>query len=159
MAFLDRILASDAPKATVLVRLMVGAVFLSEGLQKFLLPALRGAGRFQRMGFPSPEFLGPFVGSFETVCGALVLAGLLTRLAALPLVAIMLVAIATTKIPVLLGHGFGPFGVRDLPAYGFLAMAHEMRTDWAMLLGSLTLLWAGAGPWSLDRWLSRRPGP
>ena len=91
-------------------------------------------------------------------CGALILLGLLTRLAAVPTLVIMLVAIVTTKIPVLLGHGFGPFGVRDAPYYGFLAMVHEMRTDWAMLLGSLFLILVGGGPWSLDAFLSRRRG-
>jgi len=62
----------------------------------------------------------------------------------------MTVAILTTKIPVWLGYGFGPFEVRDAPSYGFLSMVHEMRTDWAMLLGSIVLLLFGGGPWSLD---------
>jgi len=159
VSLLDRIVASDAPRAALLVPGMVGAVFLLEGLQKFIEPALRGPGRFEKMGFPHPELLGYLLGSFETLCGALVLVGLLTRLAAVPLVVIMLVAIVTTKLPILLGHGFGPFAVRELPVYGFLAMAHEMRTDWAMLLGALFLLWVGAGPWSLDRRIARRPGP
>lgn len=142
--------------ATVLIRLMVGAVFFTEGLQKFLYPALRGAGRFEKIGFPNPEFWGYFVGTFETVCGAMVLAGLWTRMAAVPLVVIMLVAIITTKIPILFGQGFGPFGVRDVPFYGFLSMAHEMRTDWSMLLGSLYLVLAGGGPWSLDLTLGEK---
>lgn len=141
---------------TLLLRLMVGPVFLFEGLQKFIYPAVRGAGRFEKIGFSNPEFWGYFVGSFEIVCGALLLAGLLTRVAAIPVLAIMVVAIVTTKIPVLLGHGFGPFGVRDAPYYGFLSMAHEMRTDWAMLLGSLFLLLVGGGPYSADALLTRR---
>ncbi|MEX0599784.1 MAG: DoxX family protein, partial [Rhodothermales bacterium] len=105
-----------------------------------------------------PEFLGYFVGAFETVCGLLILFGFLTRFAAVPTFAIMLVAIVTTKIPVLLGHGFGPFGVRDAPFYGFLSMAHEMRTDWAMLLGSLFLILVGSGAYSLDAVRERRSG-
>lgn len=148
--------SQTAWQATVLVRLMVGAVFFTEGLQKFLYPALRGAGRFEKIGFPNPEFWGYFVGTFETVCGALILLGLWTRLAAIPLLVIMLVAIITTKIPILLGQGFGPFGVRDVPFYGFLSMAHEMRTDWAMFLGSIYLILVGAGPWSLDLVLADR---
>lgn len=147
---------NGAYRGVVLVRLMVGAVFLSEGLQKFLYPADVGAGRFARIGFPNAELLAGFVGVVEIVCGALVLAGLATRLAALPLVATMLVAIVTTKIPILLGHGFGPFGVRELPEYGFWSMAHESRTDWSMLLGSLFLVLAGGGPWSVDARLRRR---
>lgn len=140
---------------TLLIRLMVGAVFFTEGLQKFLYPAIRGAGRLEKIGFPNPEFWGYLVGTFETVCGALILLGLITRLAAVPTLVIMILAVVTTKIPMLLGHGFGPFGVRDAPFYGFLSMAHEMRTDWAMLLGSIFLILAGGGPYSLDAMLTR----
>lgn len=142
--------------ATPLVRLMVGAVFLSEGIQKFLYPASRGAGRFEGMGFPLADVIGPAVGAVEIVCGALVLLGLLTRLAAAPLLAIMVVAIITTKIPILLGQGFGPFAVRELSSYGFWSMAHEMRTDWAMLLGAAFLLITGGGRWSVDWFIGRR---
>lgn len=134
---------------------MVGPVFLFEGLQKFIYPATRGPGRFEGMGFPAPEFFGYFVGGFEVVCGALILLGLFTRLAAVPTLVIMTVAIIATKIPVGLGHGFSPFTVRDAPYYGFLSMAHEMRTDWVMGLGSLMLLIAGSGPWALDALLTR----
>jgi uncharacterized membrane protein YphA (DoxX/SURF4 family) len=134
----------------LLIRMMVGAVFLTEGLQKFMFPSARGAGRFEAMGFPAPEVLGSLVGAFETICGLLLLLGLLTRVAAVPLLVIMVVAIATTKIPILLGHDLGPFVVRELSTYGFWSMAHEMRTDWAMLLGSLFLILVGGGAWSLD---------
>lgn len=129
---------------------MVGAVFLSEGIQKFRYPADVGAGRFATMGFANPELTASFVGAFEILCGALVLVGLLTRAAAIPLVVIMLTAILTTKLPILLGADLGPFQVRSLDRYGFWAMAHEARTDWAMLLGSLFLLIRGGGRWSLD---------
>lgn len=154
-----RLLHSSPKKAwsvVPLIRLMVGTVFLTEGVQKFIYPALRGAGRFAEMGFLAADFLGYFVGAFEVACGVLLLLGLFTRFAAAPLIVIMLTAIVTTKIPVLLGHGFGPFGVRDAPFYNFWSMAHEMRTDWAMLLGSVFLLIAGGGPFSLDVLLTRR---
>lgn len=123
--------------AIFLIRLMVGAVFLSEGIQKFLFPMVRGVGRFMKTGLPAPEFLGYFVGTFEVVCGALILLGLFTRFAAIPLITIMLVAIASTKIPILLNDGFWE-------------MAHAARTDYAMLLGSLFLLVCGSGRFSLD---------
>jgi uncharacterized membrane protein YphA (DoxX/SURF4 family) len=138
-----RLLATHAPAAVVLVRIAVGSIFLSEGIQKFLFPSELAAGRFARIGLPSPEVLGPVVATFEVACGAAVLAGLFTRLAVLPLITIMLVAIATTKVPMLLGKGFW-------------TMAHEARTDWSMLLGSLFLLLVGAGPWSVDAVLHRR---
>ncbi|HEU4410766.1 MAG TPA: DoxX family protein [Polyangiaceae bacterium] len=135
----------EAPAATVLIRLAVGAVFLSEGVQKFLFPAELGAGRFAKIGLPAPALLGPLVGAVEIACGSLVLAGLLTRLAALPLAAIMVVAIATTKLP-------------ELSKSGFWAAAHGARTDWAMLLGALFLAAVGAGPRSVDARLGRDGG-
>jgi putative oxidoreductase len=138
-----RILATDASGWVVLIRLMVGAVFLSEGVQKVLYPADLGAGRFAKIGLPAPEALAPFVATFEIACGLLVLLGLFTRLAAVPLIAIMLVAIATTKVPILMTSGFWK-------------MAHEARTDYSMLLGSLFLLILGGGAWSLDASLRRR---
>jgi putative oxidoreductase len=138
-----RLLETRAPAAVVLVRLAVGAVFLSEGAQKFLFPAQLGVGRFARIGLPAPGFLAPFVGTFEVACGLLVLIGLLTRLAAVPLISIMLVAITTTKVPMLLNQGLW-------------AMAHEARTDWTMLVGSLFLLIVGGGVWSVDAVLVRR---
>lgn len=142
--------ATRAHRTLLLVRLMVGAVFLSEGLQKFLSPALRGPGRFADMGWPAPGLLANVVGVVEVACGALILLGLYTRLAAAGTATIMTVAIITTKVPIWMGEGFGPFEVRTLSEYGFWSMAHAMRTDWAMLLGSLILLIAGAGPWALD---------
>jgi uncharacterized membrane protein YphA (DoxX/SURF4 family) len=135
---------------------MVGAVFLSEGIQKFLDPATRGAGRFVKIGIPFPEIMGPFVGGIEIVCGVLLLAGLLTRLAAVSLIMEMVVAIVSTKIPILLGHGFWGFSLKSLSSYGFFSMAHEARTDFAVLLGSLFLFIVGSGPWALDRRLAQR---
>ena len=139
-----------APAATILIRIMVGAVFLTEGVQKFLYAADVGAGRFARIGIPHAELMGPFVGGVEIVCGTLVLVGLLTRWAVLPLLGIMLVALVTTKIPILLGQNLGPFQVRNLGYYGFWGFAHESRTDFSMIMGCLFLLVTGPGPVSLD---------
>lgn len=143
MAPLKKITQTSAPSAVLLIRLAVGAIFLSEGIQKFLFPAAVGAGRFAKIGLPSPELLGPFVGGFEIVCGIPVLLGLLTRLAVIPLITIMCVALYTTKIPVLLKSGFWK-------------MAHESRTDFAMLLCGIFLLVVGAGTLSLDARMFRR---
>jgi uncharacterized membrane protein YphA (DoxX/SURF4 family) len=139
----ERIVGSDAGAAVILIRLLVGAVFLSEGIQKFLFPAELGAGRFVKIGLPMPELLGPFVGGLEVLCGSLVLLGLWTRAAAVPLLVIMSVALVTTKFPM-------------LAASGFWTMAHESRTDWSMVLGSLYILIVGARRWSLDARLVRR---
>jgi len=141
---LKKLVQSNARRSVILIRLIVGAVFFSEGVQKFLYPADLGVGRFVKIGIPSPQMMAPFVGVIEIVCGALILVGLLTRLAAIPLIVDMLVAISTTKIPILIKSGFWP-------------MAHEARVDYAMLLGSIFLLIVGGGLWSLDeQMLSRR---
>ena len=134
----------------IIIRLMVGSVFLSEGIQKFLFPVARGAGRFAKMGFPSPEFFSSFVGVFEIVCGLFILLGFLSRLSAFAMLINISVAIIVTKIPIGLGESFGPFILRDLKTYGFWSMAHEMRTDLSMWLGSLFLVIKGGGRWSVD---------
>jgi len=146
-----------AARAVILIRLLVGLVFFEEGVQKFLFPALMGAGRFARIGIPAPEVMGPFVAVVEIVCGALLVVGRLTRLAAVPLPVDITVAILSTKVPILLGHGYGPFALPQLTRYGFWSMASEARTDFAMLMGLLFLLIVGAGPWSLDARRSRKP--
>jgi len=147
---------TSAPRATILVRFLVGLVFLSEGIQKFLFPAALGPGRFESIGLPMPEVLAYFVACVEIGAGALVVVGLLTRPAALLLGVNISVAILSTKIPILLGHGFWGFHLRELSRYGVWAMAHEIRTDFCMWLGSLFLLIVGAGPWSFDALVGRR---
>lgn len=153
---LERLVSTAAPASTLLVRLIVGPVFLSEGIQKFLYPDENGIGRFAKIGIPSPELTAPFVGVVEIICGTLIIVGLLTRLAAIPLIVNMLVAILSTKIPILLGYGFWGLSLRNVPYYGFWGMAHETRTDWSMLLGSIFLLIVGAGTVSIDALLARR---
>jgi uncharacterized membrane protein YphA (DoxX/SURF4 family) len=136
---------TPAPAATILVRLLVGVVFLSEGIQKFLFPAALGVGRFAKIGIPRPALSAPFVGIVEIVCGALVIIGLATRLAAIPLLIDISVAIVTTKIPM-------------LAKSGVWATLHEARTDLCMFLGSIFLIAVGAGSLSLDaRRRKRRP--
>jgi|ERR1019366_1324131 putative oxidoreductase len=136
--FDERVLAP-----VILIRLMMGWVFMSEGIQKFLFPDALGVGRFTRIGIPAPQFFAPFVGLVEIVCGALLIVGLLTRLASIPLLINILVAIATTKIPM-------------LSKAGFWGMMHEARTDFCMLLGLIFLLIVGSGTLSFDERLSRR---
>ena len=139
---LKRIVKTDDAKTTILIRMIVGAVFLSEGIQKFMFPDIRGAGRFEKIGLPEPEFLGYFVGSFEVVCGLFILLGLFTRLAVIPTIVIMIVAFLTTK-----GEIF--------QEKGFWEMMHGSRTDWSMLLGSIYLLIRGSGAYSLDQRLQK----
>lgn len=140
--FLARALESTAPRATWLVRVVVGAVFLSEGIQKFLFPDELGVGRFAKIGIPAPDVMAPFVGVVETAGGILLVLGLGTRLIAVPLLVDMLVAITSTKL-VTLGKN------------GFWKTAHEARTDVLMIAGLLFLLSAGGGPLSVDANLRR----
>jgi len=154
-SFWTKVTATSAPASVILVRLVVGLVFLSEGLQKFMFEAL-GPGRFERIGFPAPHALAYFVACFEVICGTLLVVGLATRLAAIPLIIVMLTAIITTKIPILIGHDLWGFHVHKLSHYGFWMMAHEARADFSMLLGSIFLAIVGAGRWSMDACLTRR---
>lgn len=140
---IKKMIDTDNSRTTILIRLMVGVVFLSEGIQKFLFPALRGAGRFEKIGLPSPDLLGSFVGGSEILFGLLILIGLFTRWASIPLIIIMLAAFTTTKSEVLADKGFWE-------------MMHGSRTDWAMLLGSVFLLIRGGGYWSLDNILRKK---
>lgn len=92
---------------------------------------------------PAPTFFGYLTGGFEIVCGLLLIVGLLTRLAAIPMIVNMVGAELFTKLPVALQDGFW-------------AYAHEVRAELSQLFGSLFLLVVGAGAWSLDAALTRR---
>lgn len=142
---------------TILVRFLVGLiVFLPEGIQKLAYPAFLGAGRFAKIGIPHPDLMGPFVGVVEIICGTLIIIGLFTRLAAVPLIVIMIVALISTKLPILLGHNFWIFHLSaDMKRVGFWSAMHESRADLTMLLGCLYLLVVGAGRWSLDYRMAR----
>ncbi len=128
---------------SILPRLVVGLVFLSEGIQKFLFPELVGAGRFAKIGFENPESLASFVAFFEITCGVLLLIGLTVRISAIPLLIIMITAITTTKIPI-------------LQEKGFWQMAHDSRTDFAMTMLIIFILIYGAGKLSFDYLLRQK---
>jgi uncharacterized membrane protein YphA (DoxX/SURF4 family) len=126
------------PASIALVRLAVGLIFFTQGILKFTDPRM-GVERFTRIGFPQPAFTAHFVGTFEIVCGFLVVLGLLTRAAAVPLWIVISTAIATTKIPELFRAN-----------QGFWFMVSDARTDFAMFCSLLFLIWMGGGAWSLD---------
>jgi uncharacterized membrane protein YphA (DoxX/SURF4 family) len=142
--------ASPGANANILIRLVVGGVFLNEGILKFVDPATNAAGRFAGIGLPHPALLGPFVATVETLGGLLVILGLFSQWAALALFIDISVAIVTTKIPILLGHAYLGLSLMKLKTYGVLSMVHEARTDLAMWFGLLFLLVAGPGRWALD---------
>ena len=126
-------------RAVILIRILVGWVFISEGIQKFLFPQALGVGRFAKIGIPLPQFAAPAVGFVEIFCGALLILGLFTRWAAIPLLAVIGVAIAKTKVPELF-----------TPGQGVWYMLHDARADFSMALGLIFLLIVGAGGISVD---------
>lgn len=130
-------------RAIALIRILVGWVFLSEGIQKFLFPDALGVGRFVKIGIPWPQVMAPFVGVVEIVCGTLLLIGLLTRLAAIPLLIDICVALYSTKIVTFAKNGLW-------------STLHEARTDMSMLLALLFLVLVGGGSLSLDAVLQFR---
>jgi putative oxidoreductase len=135
------IIRTSDDKGIVLIRLIVGLVFVTEGIQKFLFPGTLGTGRFLTIGFGNPAFWAYFTATFEIICGSLVLVGFFARIASVPLLIIMITAFITTKIPILIHKGFWPW-------------AHEYRTDFAMTLLLVYLILNGAGGWSFDSKLS-----
>ncbi|HEX2969443.1 MAG TPA: DoxX family protein, partial [Bacteroidales bacterium] len=137
---------SDYDIKPLIVRIIVGLIFLSEGIQKFLFPDLLGPGRFEKIGFADPAFWAYFVGTFEIICGSFILIGFLVRVAAIPLLIIMITAFVTTKWPILIDKGFW-------------AMAHEYRTDFAMTLLLIWIVRYGAGRWSGDALLNQKMNP
>lgn len=135
-----------SPLAGLLIRVLVAALAIVEGALKFLEPAEFGAGRFERLGLPRPDLIGPFVGGIELLCAVLLLAGLWTRAAAVPIIGIKVLALARAKAPL-------------LASLGFWRMAYEARVDFASLLAAAAILATGAGAWSVDAWLrGRRSG-
>lgn len=144
----------DGARATVLLRVMAGTVFLWEGLMKFVF-ANQGVGRFTKLGFPAPHFTATADAWLEIVGGILLIAGLLTRAIAIPFIIEMLVAMASTKIPMFLGTS--PLPLPPVPPQvGLWAVLHEIRSEYAQLACCLFFLIAGPGRWSLDSLLARR---
>ena len=128
---------TDNNNSAILIRLTVGLIFLTEGIQKYLFPELLGTGRFTTIGFSNPAFWAYFTGTFEIICGILIILGLISRVASIPLIIVMITAFISTKIPILVHKGFWPW-------------AHEYRTDFAMTLLLIYLLIYGSGRWSVD---------
>jgi uncharacterized membrane protein YphA (DoxX/SURF4 family) len=135
--FQNIILNTIDDNRTILIRLIVSLVFLSEGIQKYLFPEVIGTGRFLLIGFSHPAFWAYFTGTFEICCGTFILFGLFARVASIPLLIIMATAFVTTKWPILMHKGFWP-------------MAHEYRTDFALTLLLFYLIIYGSGGLSID---------
>ncbi|MGP8268601.1 MAG: DoxX family protein [Terracidiphilus sp.] len=123
-----------------LIRVIVGLVFLTEGILKFVRPDELGSGRFAAIGLPYPQVLAPLAGGTEIVAGAAVLLNLYAGDAAILLLAVIFTALVTTKLPILLGRPLGLFSLVKLPHYGLLSFLHEARLDLCMFFASIAVL-------------------
>ncbi|HUN84717.1 MAG TPA: DoxX family protein [Terracidiphilus sp.] len=124
----------------ILIRFIVGLVFLTEGILKFAQQGELGAGRFAHIGLPYPHLLAPFVAVVEIAAGAAMMLGFFVSDAALLLLCVIVTALITTKLPILLGHSVGRFAPPHLSRYGLLSFLHESRTDLSMLFGCIAVL-------------------
>jgi uncharacterized membrane protein YphA (DoxX/SURF4 family) len=132
-----KILNTENDSKIILIRLIVGLIFFSEGIQKYMIVSVLGPDYFKEIGFIHPMFWSYFTGAFEMSCGILILFGLLTRLASIPLLTIMITAFVTTKLPL-------------LTTKGFLTFAHEYNTDFSLTMLLILLIIYGGGKWSVD---------
>jgi uncharacterized membrane protein YphA (DoxX/SURF4 family) len=132
-----RIRHTDDDGRMIIIRLIAGLIFISEGILKYKLIQWLGPGRFAEIGFSHSFFWAYFTGAFEITCGLLVLIGFWTRIASIPLLIIMFVAFITTKLPILLNKGFWTF-------------AHEYTTDFSLTMLLILLIIYGGGKWSMD---------
>ena len=139
----NKLINTKSPAAIIIIRFIVGIVFFTEGIQKFLFPEQLGIGRFTKIGIPYPDFFAPFIGVVEIVFPLFLFIGFLSRFATIPLIIDICVAIITTKIPMLIHKGF------------WVAM-HESRVDLCMLFGLIFLIISGAGRWSVDNLLTSK---
>jgi uncharacterized membrane protein YphA (DoxX/SURF4 family) len=124
----------------ILIRIVVGVVFLTEGILKFAQPSELGVGLFTALGLPFPHLLAPAVGGLEISGGVAILLNFYAGDAALALLVVVTMALITTKVPILLGHPLGPFPLNKLPSYGWLSFLHEARGELCMIFGSLAVL-------------------
>jgi putative oxidoreductase len=123
-----------------IARLTVGLVFLQSGWGK--LHALgQVTDYFTKLGLPMPALQARFASGTEFVCGGLLLLGLATRFAAVPLVVVMAVAIRTALWDQVDGVG----SLVGLTEFAYVALLLWLATD-------------GSGPLSLDWLLGRRLG-
>jgi uncharacterized membrane protein YphA (DoxX/SURF4 family) len=147
---LVQLTTTRASGAIILIRFYVGLIFVGEGVLKFLRPEALGSGRFEKAGIPAGALFANLDGMVEIICGVMILAGLLVRIATLPMIVDMIGALAITKLPLLWGSA---------PLYpkegGFWDFFHEGRLEIAMLCGSIFLLVVGAGAYSFDDRLNR----
>lgn len=144
MMLLNKVGERSAPVVLLLLRLLVGSAFVLTGVGK--LRNLQATGEFfGSLGIPLPQVNALMAGSVEALGGVLLVLGLASRAASVPLIGTMVVALLTA-------HREGLLGVLSDPG-GFLGEAPV-----PFLMVSLVVFAFGAGPLSLDRWIGGKRG-
>jgi putative oxidoreductase len=138
----SRLLETGDDIKLLYIRFVVGLIFISEGVQKYLFLEVLGPAFFHEIGFKHAFFWAYFTGAFEIACGLLLLAGLFTRIATVPLFIVMITAFFTTKLPILTTKGFWEF-------------AHDYDIDFVLTVLIVLLFMFGGGKWSADSRLFR----
>src|ERR1700733_9465969 len=136
----------------IVIRLMAGFVFFWEGILKFVY-VNQGVGRFTKLGFPFPETTAHLIAIGEIIGGLLIIFGLFTRVTAFYFIVQMIVAVLSTKIDLYFGRSPLPLPPAP-PKIGIWAVLHEIRSDYAQILGCIFLLIEGPGRRSIDFILS-----
>ncbi len=157
--FVQRVLHPpvNGPGAIILLRIMAGGIFLSEGILKFVYP-IQGVGRFTKIGIPAPQLMATLIGGLEIIGGILLIVGLFTSLISIPFIIEMIVAFLSTKIALYLGTS--PLPLPSVaPTVGMWAVLHEARSEYGQIMTVIFLLIVGPGRWSLDALLERRRKP
>jgi putative oxidoreductase len=131
----------SASLGLLILRVVVGGVFVIHGAQKLFVMGLPGfAGMLTQIGVPLPNVAAVVVALVEFVGGGLLVIGLFTRPAASLIVVDMLVAVLEVHLP----NGF------------FLPRGYEYALT--QLGVNLALVFLGAGAWSIDGWVARGTG-
>lgn len=138
-----KILGTGDDRKMIIIRLIVGLIFISEGILKYKQAQWLGPGRFTDIGFNNPFFWAYFTGAVEIFFGTFVLTGFLTRLASIPLFIVMLTAFFKTKLPLIENRGIWTF-------------LHEYTTDFALTLLIVLLFINGSGSLSFDKLFTRK---
>ena len=142
--FRELVLKTGDDWKIIFIRLIIGLIFISEGIQKFLYIEALGPGFFRELGFSNHLFWANFTGVSEILFGALILLGLLTRLSSIPLLIILATAFFTTKLPVLMTKGIWTF-------------FHQNNADFALVMLLIVLIIYGGGKWSVDSYIWEHP--
>lgn len=136
------------------LRLVLGYGFFEHGWAKLSRGPEGFIGILDAIGLPFPELLGWATVVVEIVGGLMILAGAFVPLAALPMIVILLVAIFTVHLP----NGFSSIKLQAFDAAGAHFGQPGYETDLLYMAGLIALSIAGAGPFSVDRWIAKRLG-